>query len=643
MVKKFCFILFVTLISVASHAQQPDPDFTDKMAIQEGNHFKLKSAFQEKQDYSNFDLIYQRMEWQIDPNIKYIKGAVTSYFKSEKEQLTEVAFDLDSLMAVDSVKQDNRKIQFYRKGDQLWLQLRKPLKTGQTDSVKVFYQGEPEKQLKGFGAFTKSQHAGIPVLWTLSEPYGAMEWWPCKQSLVDKIDSIDVIVTSPKNYRTASNGILVSEFTSGETRTMHWKHRYPIATYLVAVAVTNYSSYSDWLDLEDGRKIEILNYVYPENLETAKTQTPKTAQMINLYNQLFGEYPFAREKYGHAQFGWGGGMEHQTMSFMYNFEFELVAHELAHQWFGDYITLGSWHDIWLNEGFATYLHGLAYEHLLPEFWYRWRKVNVERIVSQPGGSVYVKDTTNENAIFSGRLSYSKGAYLLHMLRWIMGDSDFYKGMRNYFNDPALASAFAVTPDFQKHMELTGDTTFTEYFNDWYFGEGFPIYSANYVSTENGNLKIKLSQTTSHPSVSFFEMPVPVRVYSQGRRDSTDFRLTNTINNQEFQVKVNFPVAELVIDPDYWLVSKTAKVVSALVQPSLNEISIYPNPFTEVVSVIVPAGQQLESVTLFSTTGSVLKEFTGNETTFHWPDLHDGIYFIQIKTTSGVFGKKLVKQ
>ena len=467
-------------------AQSPDPDFTDKMAVKERNVSKLKSAFQENLDYSNYNLVYQRMEWQIDPNIKYIKGSVTSYFKSEIDRLSEISFDLNALITVDSVRRNQKKITFQRSGDQVKIQLPNQLVKGQLDSVQVYYQGEPDKINRGFGYFVKSTHQNIPIIWTLSEPYGAMEWWPCKQSLADKIDSIDVIVTSPKNYRTASNGILVSESVLGETRRMHWKHRFPIATYLVAIAVTNYTSYSDWLDLGDGRKIEILNYVYPENLETAKKQTPVTAQIIDLYNRLFGEYPFAKEKYGHAQFGWGGGMEHQTMSFMANFEFELVAHELAHQWFGDYITCGSWHDIWLNEGFATYLDGLAYEHLLNGYWwYRWKKLNVESIVSFPGGSVYVKDTTNLNVIFNGRLSYSKGAYLLHMLRWIMGDDDFYKGMRSYFNDPKLANGFALSTDFQKHMEIAGDTIFTEYFKDWFYGEGFPVYSASFSPAETG--------------------------------------------------------------------------------------------------------------------------------------------------------------
>jgi aminopeptidase N len=637
-------ILFTLIIAIAGFAQKPDPDFTDKMALQDQQKFRLKSTFKENESYSETDLVYQRMEWEIDPNVKYIRGVVTSYFKSKIENLTKIEFDLKQSMTVISVVHRNQKIGFSRNGDKLIIPINGLLAAEQTDSVQIFYQGEPVSDTIGFGAFTKGTHAGVPIIWTLSEPYGALEWWPCKQSLVDKIDSIDIIVTTPEIFRTASNGILVSETTNNGTRKMHWKHRYPITTYLVAIAVTNYVDYSDWVELDSVRRLEILNYVYPENLEKAKAETPVTIEFIELYNNLFGEYPFANEKYGHAQFGWGGGMEHQTMSFMFNFNYELVAHELAHQWFGNYITCGSWQDIWLNEGFATYLTGLVYENLQDGYWWpNWKKLNVERILRQPGGSVFVKDTTNVGTIFSGRLSYSKGAYLLHMLRWILGDEDFFTGIRSYFNDPEIANGFARTHQFVQHMETAGDTSLTEFFNDWFYGEGYPIYSAEFAPVEEGLLKIKLSQTQSHPSVSFYEMPVPVRVYNAGKTDSTDFRLINSTNNQEFLVEVNFSVAELKIDPGFWLVSKTESVVSAQIESISEQVKVFPNPFTESFSVILPPAKQLVSMQLFSPEGKLVKQYSGNETLFNWSDITPGFYILRIKTNTGVSDVKIVKQ
>lgn len=635
-------IIILLLAAMGIYAQQPEPHFTDKLAIQESKHFLQKSNYRENQDYNAYDLVYQRMEWNINPEERYISGNVTSYFVSQLEGLNQISFNLYDSLTVDSVVQGTQRINFNRSHNLLTLQLNHTLQQEEKDSVTVFYKGIPGN--KGYGSFVQGNHKGVPIIWTLSEPYGALEWWPCKQSLADKIDSIDVWVTSPEAYRTGSNGVLVLDTVINGNRTMHWKHRFPIATYLVAIATTNFASYSDSLLQSDGRKIEILNYVYPENLDTAKKQTPVTAEIMQLYNQLIGEYPFAREKYGHAQFGWGGGMEHQTMSFMAGFNFELIAHELAHQWFGDYITLASWHDIWLNEGFATYLTGLAYENLMDGFWWpRWKQVNTERILSSPSGSVYVVDTTSVSRIFDGRLSYSKGAYLLHMLRWILGDTNFFKGLRSYFNDPAIANGFAQNQQFIQHMESAGDTTLSEFFNDWYYGEGFPIYSANYIQKNPEILHIRLSQITSDSNVDFFEMPVPVRVYNSDKTDSIDFRLINTENNQEFTVNPGFEISTLKIDPDLWLISQTAEIVQTPFIKTSNEFQVFPNPFKNQLKVILPTGEENERTSIYSTEGKLIKTFSQNQTTLDLSELKPGLYILKLETTKNTFERKVIKQ
>ena len=640
--KKIRLLLLFTFIILSTFAQKPNPDFFDKIAFQEKSNLKIKSAFIESQNYALTDVVYQRMEWEINPNVIYIKGVVTTYFKSKTQNLSEIDFDLHSLMTVDSVVHNRQKIIFTQGQNKIQIPLTESLNEGQLDSISIYYQGTPTNS--GFDAFSKTMHSGVPNIWTLSEPYGAMEWWPCKQSLIDKIDSIDIIVSSPDSFRTASIGVLVSETVDNKIRRMHWKHRFPIATYLVAISVTNYVNYSDYLELDDGSQIKILNYVYPENLTTAKKKTPVTAEIIKLYNQLIGKYPFANEKYGHAQFGWGGGMEHQTMSFMNNFEFGLVAHELAHQWFGDYITLESWQDIWLNEGFATYLTGLSYEHLLDEIWWpRWKRLTIEQIVSLPGGSVFVSDTTSIGTLFSGRLSYSKGAYILHMLRWVLGDDDFFMGMQNYFNDPEIANGFARSNQFIKHMENAGDTSLTAFFNDWLYGEGFPIYSANFVQTETNLLKITLSQTTSHQSVNFFEMPVPIRVYNTNKTDSADFKLIHTANNQEFIVEPEFKVAELKIDPEYWLVSKTAEIVNTQIDETISNILIYPNPFEDRIKIYLPSNERIKETRLITSEGKLLQKTKGHKIEFQFNNLPKGVYILHLITSHKTYEKQIIKQ
>jgi len=633
--------LFVFVL--LSKAQNPTV-LVDKIAMTESKYFQNKVAFIESKSAANVDFIYQRMEWEINPAVRFIKGKVSTYFRSKTTNLSEVEFDLSLVLEVDSIVQHNKKINFERNLNKVQVVLDTPLGENNVDSLSIYYKGIPPQS--GFGSFTLDEHGNnnTPVLWTLSEPYGAMEWWPCKQSLSDKIDSIDVFVRSPSEYRTASNGVLVSEINNNGMRAMHWKHRYPIATYLVAIAVTNYQNYSDFLNLDDGREIEVLNYVYPENLEKAKTETPITTDFIGLFNDLVGDYPFADEKYGHAQFGWGGGMEHQTMSFMGNFSFGLIAHELAHQWFGNYITLGSWQDIWLNEGFATYLTGLAYENIAePKHWPVWKNAYKQKVISEPGGAVFVTDTTSISRIFNSRLSYAKGGYLLHMQRWILGDDVFFNALQNYFADDKIANGFAYSEDWIRHAETEADTSLTEFFNDWLYGEGYPIYRINYWQTRTDSMVLKLSQTTSHQSVDFFEMPVPVRMYSYNKADSADFRLNNSLNNQEFVLKPGFMVDEIVIDPEDWMLCKTGQITGSPAVSVQNELIVYPNPAAGKVSFYLANGEDVVRVQIFSIEGNLVDELKGTERNYDLSNLSCGTYLLRVETANSVYKTKVIKQ
>jgi aminopeptidase N len=640
----YSFLILALFVGLKTNGQMPDPDFAEKTALSESRKMLKSASFTEQSGYAETDLIYQRMEWNVDPAIKYISGKITSYFKVKSTSIDKISFDLLDNLTVDSVVQNKNRINFVHSGDILTISLKKTLETGVIDSLSVYYQGIPDAS--GFGSFVCSTHGNnIPVMWTLSEPYGAREWWPCKQSLADKIDSIDIIVNTPQPYRTAGNGILVSEKVSGGRRIMQWKHRYPIAAYLVAFAATNYTDYTDIMHLSQSRDMPVLNFVYPETLSTARSSTPQTLQVMELFNQLFGEYPFSREKYGHAQFGWGGGMEHQTMTFLYNFSFELIAHELAHSWFGNCITLASWHDIWLNEGFATYATGLTYERMFNgAYWNNWKKNVTANILKNPDGAVYVSDTTNVGRVFSGRLSYNKGSYLLHMLRWKLGDAFFFKALQNYFSDPAVKFGFATQKQWVDHLEAVAGISLTEFFKDWYYGEGYPVYSATFENLSGSRLRVKLSQTTSHISVPFFEMPVPVRVYSAGRKDSTDLRLENSVNNQVFEIHVPFPVAELSIDPDLWLI-RTVDMVTAVDDLAGREsgIRIVPNPSDGKWEIITGTNEIPEIVELYDLSGRLLFRLKPERNTFYAPGLRPGVYLVKLAINRRVFETKLVKR
>ncbi|NOR76045.1 MAG: peptidase M1, partial [Draconibacterium sp.] len=191
--KKVKLLILFGIIVSSVFAQIPDFDFFDKIAFQEKSNFIKKTAFVESQNYNLTDFVYQRMEWEIDPDTLFIKGVVTTWFKSKTQNLNEIEFDLSLSLNVDSVVQNNQKLTFNQSQNKIIITLPERLNEGQLDSVSIYYQGIPNNS--GFDVFSKTMHNNIPNIWTLSEPYGAMEWWPCKQSLVDKIDSIDIIVT----------------------------------------------------------------------------------------------------------------------------------------------------------------------------------------------------------------------------------------------------------------------------------------------------------------------------------------------------------------------------------------------------------------------------------------------------------------
>lgn len=572
---KNVFLLSLLLLTFSVSAQ--DWSKIDQIASQEAAMHRKMFQVPPKFTGQEYDLKYHRFNWKVDPAKDSIRGSVTSYFTAVQNNLSFVDFSLIPELIVDSVIYHGTHAMSIHVDDRVSITMPVPLPTGTLDSVTVYYHGKPVPAAGSFGSFITDSHNGSPVLWTLSEPYGAYEWWPCKNDLSDKIDSIDVYITYPNGNKAASNGLLVSTVTSGSWKTSHWRHRYPIAAYLIAIAVTNYSEYTENVVLSQGT-LPILNYVYPENLTSAQSQTPDLWQVIQFYDTLIAPYPFMNEKYGHAQFSWGGGMEHQTMSYMVGFDYELMAHELSHQWYGDAVTCSSWHDIWLNEGFATYITALCYNFLQPAYWSSWKNGAIQYITSSPDGSVYVDDTTSVDRVFDGRLSYRKGAYVLHMLRWVVGDSAFFHGLRNYYN--AHLYGYATTDDLISAMEASSGKQLDEFFADWFYGEGFPTYNVQ-VEWTGTQTKFVINQTQSHPSVSFFEMPLPIRCNINGH--DTTIVLNNTQNNQTFLLDIGMPQS-VSFDPDKWILSIGNQVSLGISIANNLQPAVYPNPVSDVLTI-----------------------------------------------------------
>ncbi|MFH1005149.1 MAG: M1 family aminopeptidase [Bacteroidota bacterium] len=582
---------------------------------------------------NDYDVKYYRCQWQVNPAVKFISGAITTYFNPLVSAFDTIRFNMSDSLSVDSVKYHQALILFNHPiGNILVVSLSAVIPQNILDSITVYYHGKPAST--GFGSFIQSTHgSGVPVIWTLSEPFGASDWWPCKNGLTDKADSIDIIVTTPSAYRVASNGVLVSEILNGANKIYHWKHRYPIATYLICFAVTNYARYSDWVPFGNDPPLEVLNYVYPEDSATAVVQSPGVIPVMQLFDTLFGMYPFQKEKYGHAQFGWGGGMEHQTMTFLTNFSHGLVAHELSHQWVGDKITCGRWEDIWLNEGFATYFTSLTYEHMFGGiYWMAQKEQQINYITSQPDGSVWCNDTTNEYRIFDSRLSYTKGGMILHQLRWVIGDKAFFSAINNYLNDPLLAYRFAKTTDAKKHFETTSKQDLTWYFNDWFTGQGYPSYQINWEQTGN-TVNLTINQTQSHPSVSFFELPVPIKFLNSTRDTDTIVVFNHTASGQSFSAVIPFIVDSVEFDPNYWIISADNISTNIKEQNILEEyIKVYPNPAQENITIKIGNKATSSTMEITDITGRIIlrsADLCSCENIIDIKNLSHGFYLLNI--------------
>ena len=597
---------------------------------------EMKSAsktmnFEVNPNTLNYDITYQKLEFTVNPAVYFINGKVTTTFKA-LESMSSVIFDLNSDLTVSSVKQNNVNVVFSQSPEELEIILQNTLNTNNSATVEIIYSGAPSPD---DSAFITTTHAGTPILWTLSEPYGARDWWPCKQDMNDKVDSIDIYITAPSQYVSVANGLEISKITNANgTKTTRFTHNYPIPAYLVAIAVTNYQIFTQTAGTAPNT-FPIVNYLYPENFALNQTKVAATLPIMNLYESLFETYPFSNEKYGHAQFGWGGGMEHTTVSFMVNFDRDLIAHELGHQWFGDKITCGSWNDIWLNEGFATYLSGLVIENLDGNTPFKnWKNGLITNITSQTGGSVYISDADvmNVDRIFSSRLSYNKGAMVVNMLRFKLGDANFFQGMKNYLAAPNLAYKYAQTSDLKYHLETVSNMSLTEFFNDWIYGQGYPSYQCQVSNLGNSQVKIVVNQTQSNSSVSFFEMPVPIRLLGANGQQ-LDVVLNNTTNNQTFFKTVPFLVTSVVFDPEKQLISKNNQTTLGAEDFELNTaMRLYPNPTSSVLNLQLPDGTKIDNVIFYNTLGQVIS--TSNKTSWDVSGFANGVYYLKVINASG---------
>lgn len=501
---------------------------------------------------TNYDVKFYDIYIRVNDTTNVLYGAVRIEAAAAQPGVNAVQVDFFDNMSVDSIVAPSGPLAYTRASNVVTVTLSQTYNQGDQFDFRFYYHGTPTQG--GFQAFAFGTHSGKKIISSLSEPYFSRTWWPCKDRSDDKADSFNIAIEVDTSFYCGSNGTLDSIVQhSSNSHIFYYRERYPMANYLFSVAIYPYTVWTEWYHYNVGKdSMRITNAVYPDMYSYSLPTWGVVPNAIAIYSQNYGPYPYLKEKYGHSNFQWGGGMEHQTMTSMtgttFGFSEPVVVHELSHQWWGDMVTCREWGDIWLNEGFASYSEALYYLNL--NGWDSYHSYMAGMDFSG-GGTIFITDTTNVGIIF-GSIVYDKGAWVLHMLRRIIGETKFANMWNAWYHSPFQYGS-ATTSDFQNVVDSVSGQNLDWFFNEWIYGTYRPSYNwswSSYPSAGGGYdnyVELKQAQTTNPQT---FKMPIDFYVAYNASDDTVSFM----VNSRRQVVSWHSPdqAQGLVFDPGNWV-------------------------------------------------------------------------------------------
>lgn len=577
----------------------PPLDHRQVVALPGSDHpHRVSSSGTHSAASPGFDATYYDLQLRIELNPNNLVGTVRVRGIATIP-MSQLTLDFESGMRVEGVlDKTGQALASSHQDNALSISLAGAAAAGDTVDVTIYYEGLPVSAGLGGFVFDTLQN-GKPAIWSLSEPYSARTWWPSRDHPNDKADSVDVRIEVPEPLTAASNGLLQQvEDIAGGYRRFTFRHRYPIATYLVSVAVAEYDvDEQTYLrppalaqDL-GSLDLPLIHYSFAGSgaFEGSHPQFgfKYITDIFPVLERWFGPYPFANEQYGHAQFTFGGAMEHQTLSSMTTTYQGTMAHELAHQWFGDSVSPESWRDLWLNEGFATFGE-LAYwkESDFPEVHDQVFDIYFKRAL-QAEGTLVLEDTTDVLEMFSHSRVYSKGWMVLRMLRGIVGEVPFRRILQTFASDPRYSYGTASTADFVALAETISGQSLGYFFDQWVTeGVGYPTYAATWGKRPAGSswdVEVTLEQTAGTRT---FQMPIWIEV--QTSSEDQQFLVFNQLDRETFIFTVQGEPTGVIIDPDRWVLRSEDVVVTdketAAELPVAPSLQLYPIPAVGWISI-----------------------------------------------------------
>ena len=616
------------------------------------------SSVRHRQKMERYDVQWYKLDLALENTSRNVAGSVIMRVRVGAQPLDSLAFELyqapanapagTATLLIDSVVVAGRRSPGVRRqGNDATAALPAVAPAGAVVQARIYYHGTaPNGNSAAIGnalnTRTYYSQGGIiypyNTTWSLSEPFSAHEWFPCKQVLTDKADSSAVSVTTTLPNKVGSNGLLRRTVLLPNNKVRYeWSTRHPIDYYLISVAVAPYIEYVNYANPAGGPRIPVVNYVYNQAaLDFYKTQIDLIPGFIENYSRLFGLYYFADEKYGISMGPIGGGMEHQTMTTQDGYNFTLTAHELFHQWFGDNVTCASWEDVWLNESFASYGEYMSLQALATpadaRAWMDQAQSWAQGNNGNGSGTVRVPDTTNVGRIFNQNLSYKKGAAVIHMLRYLChDDARFYRVLRTYQSQ--YSGRTARTLDVQRLFEAELGRPLDYFFQQWYRGEGYPKFDVRWHQV-GSNLYLKVAETASIPaSTPFFQTEVDYTLTLQDGSTRV-LRLSQAQASQSFSALVNGTVVSIAVDAAGWLPDLPGSVQqdNTLLgdDPTLQ---VYPNPARESLTLAgaVPLGATAD---IFDVLGRRVLQQTVYQAQLDTHALAPGVYVLRLRGPGG---------
>ena len=485
--------------------------------------------------------------YTLDLTLDPAQGTVAGTVDVDLELLVAgpLRLDMAEALAVRDLSLDGKPAGFTRDKDSLTLSA-----AAGTHRLSIRYDGKPAPRRLRFDSDAGGLYAGSYGL-----PYSAMQWWPDFDDPSIKAASADIRITVPESMIAASNGKLV-EVTPlpGRLHRYHWTESYPVYADVISVAAAPYVETDRSYTSVTGKKIPLTYFLFKEDQDKGLAEMATVPDALGAYEELFGPYPFQEEKYGVAEMMISSFREHQTLPSLGKSLIEapaaateaedvstVIAHDLAHQWFGNSLTPAGWSDVWLNESFSNYAVALWHERRRGTADYH--KFMDELDTRDFAGSVYAADGHDFKAMF-GTTTFNKGAWVLHMLRHVMGDAPFFAALRNYV--AANRYGRVDTARWRTACEKQYGKPLDWFFEEWVYGEGRPAFKSTWTQA-GGTLSLTITQTQAGQAYTL-PLDVELRTPDGASRQTVWLRQSD----EKFQLAVKGVVRAVVLDPDGWV-------------------------------------------------------------------------------------------